>query len=288
MEVTLIAAGSAMPAEAAEAPEIAAMEQGVGETPDLPRPDTPAPSAQAAPLPEVSAADTVPLEILPARSPVAPEVGTAPAMPEAPAFAADNALRFPGDPVTAQSEVPVTLVASAVMPGEPEVLPLRDEPASLPPASTRPRPRAPQMNTAPRSAAVATRRNDASPERLTASPGSSAAGKASAQTTGHATAQAGGSAAGLEREWAARVQSRIARAQRYPAGERAEGTVRVALTLGRDGSLRDVGLAGSSGNPALDRAAVEAVRRAGRFPAAPPGLRGDSFRFAVRVAFRKG
>jgi protein TonB len=61
----------------------------------------------------------------------------------------------------------------------------------------------------------------------------------------------------------------------------------VTLVVGRDGRLQGVSLAASSGSAALDRAAIEAVRRAGRFPPAPAGLDRAAYTFAVPMTFRR-
>ncbi|MDE2361385.1 MAG: TonB family protein [Hyphomicrobiales bacterium] len=57
----------------------------------------------------------------------------------------------------------------------------------------------------------------------------------------------------------------IAVARACPSGER--GRVVVALTIGASGRIAGVALGGSSGDGALDAAALGAVRRAGPFPA---------------------
>ncbi|MDH3263308.1 MAG: TonB family protein, partial [Paracoccaceae bacterium] len=104
---------------------------------------------------------------------------------------------------------------------------------------------------------------------------------------GQAVQPAPGRLRALEAEWGAAILARIARQQRYPAGEHGSGTARVALTVGRDGRLQGVRLAASSGSAALDRAALEAVRRAGRFPAAPQALDKGAYVFAVPMTFRR-
>ncbi len=286
IEVTLLSAGSALPVEATEAPAVVNVPLAASEGQVVPRPDASVPGPQAAPALVEAMADVGPSEPMPAVSPHSPEVGSAPVLPGMHAFEADKALALLADVTPARPE---GSLVPAVARGEPEALPRLDGPPGPPPAAIRPRPREAQQAEPVRPVAAA------APDPTPAPARDGAASQPPSQTESRTAAQAGvaaggadGGAAGLERQWAARVQSRIARAQRYPAGEGAEGTARVALTLGRDGRLHDVSLAGSSGHPALDRAAVEAVRRAGRFPAAPAGLTGESFRFAVRVAFRKG
>jgi len=88
--------------------------------------------------------------------------------------------------------------------------------------------------------------------------------------------------------WGAKVRARIERRKQYPAGaDGAVGTVTLALVVGRDGRLLSMDVSRSSGNAALDRAALKAVERAGRFPAAPKGLTESSYAFALSIGFKK-
>jgi protein TonB len=91
----------------------------------------------------------------------------------------------------------------------------------------------------------------------------------------------------LEAEWGGAILARIARAQRYPSGDHGNGTARITLSIGRDGRLQSAGVSESSGIAALDRAALDAVRRAGRFPAAPHGLAEPTYVFRVPMTFRR-
>ncbi|MCL4188853.1 MAG: TonB family protein, partial [Rhodobacteraceae bacterium] len=90
--------------------------------------------------------------------------------------------------------------------------------------------------------------------------------------------------------WGAGIRAAVERHKRYPDAARragSEGRVALSLTVTRDGRLAALALATSSGDPALDAAALDAVRRAGRFPAAPQGLEGMSFPFTLTLAFRR-
>lgn len=64
------------------------------------------------------------------------------------------------------------------------------------------------------------------------------------------------------------------------------GLARLRFTLGADGSLTAVEIAESSGSGLLDRAALDAVRRAAPFPA-PPGLSGTELTFEIPFQFRR-
>lgn len=79
----------------------------------------------------------------------------------------------------------------------------------------------------------------------------------------------------------------VLRARVYPPAARGRGvmgTAQVYLEVGRDGGLLQAGLMSSSGAASLDRAALEAARRA-RFPAAPDDLPGESFAFVQELEF---
>lgn len=92
-----------------------------------------------------------------------------------------------------------------------------------------------------------------------------------------------GEQAKLRQVWGAKIRSKIARAQRFPRSLRATGTSVVRLRVGRDGRLLGVTLARSSGDSALDQAAMASVRRAKRFSKAPKALPGDSFTFVLPI-----
>ena len=64
------------------------------------------------------------------------------------------------------------------------------------------------------------------------------------------------------------------------------GLARLRFTLGADGSLTAVEIAESSGSGLLDRAALDAVRRAAPFPA-PPGLSESELTFEIPFQFRR-
>ncbi|KUJ81146.1 energy transducer TonB family protein [Ruegeria profundi] len=113
--------------------------------------------------------------------------------------------------------------------------------------------------------------------------GAQAGNSGSAQTTTAST----GKQKELEAIWGAKIRSRIERAKRYPRGAREPGQVSLTISIGSDGRLLAVNVVRSSGNLELDQAAVAAVRRASRFPAAPRGLAGDSFTFSLSVMLQR-
>ena len=88
-------------------------------------------------------------------------------------------------------------------------------------------------------------------------------------------------------EWAGKIQSRIARHQRYPRGARGEGRVRLRMTIGTDGRLGNVVVDRSSGSANFDRAALRAAEAAAPFPAAPNTLNKSAYVFAQWVSFAR-
>jgi periplasmic protein TonB len=88
--------------------------------------------------------------------------------------------------------------------------------------------------------------------------------------------------------WGGTIRARVNRQKSYPASlrqRRVTGTATVRLEVARNGRLLQAGISVSSGHPALDEAALDAVRHAGRFPAAPTALREAAFRFDLPVRF---
>lgn len=112
--------------------------------------------------------------------------------------------------------------------------------------------------------------------------GGATGGSATAPTpTAHATSEA--QRQNLMAAWGAQILARIERGR---PRVNAPGQVTLTLRIARDGTLAALDVAASSGNADLDQAAVSAVRRAGRFPAAPEGLNDASYAFNLPVRFR--
>ncbi len=78
----------------------------------------------------------------------------------------------------------------------------------------------------------------------------------------------------------------IARFRRYPANARADqrGIAPVMFVMLRDGSVSKVWVQKSSGDPVLDQAAIETIRRAQPLPKIPPDLP-DRLTILLPVAF---
>lgn len=65
-----------------------------------------------------------------------------------------------------------------------------------------------------------------------------------------------------------------------------EGTVRLTVTLSRDGRVRDIQFMERSDHRLLNQAAEAAVRRASPFPSVPDEISGEVFLFTAPVVFR--
>ena len=224
-----------------------------------------------------------------------------------PTIAAPVAPPAPSLPETSLPEIPqvqtpgIALPQMTEPPATPD-LPKVEKTAPPPPEAepaitealrpiTRPKPPAPKPP-APKQASKPDPKPQ--PERKTASVSSRAsnAAKAAGQGGGTAAGQAKTSEqAGLSkskktslmREWGAAIHSRIARNVPRGAGR---GAATVRVTIGADGRLQGAALANSSGSQKIDRLALLAVERAGRFPPAPKGLGVGSQSFRLEVQSR--
>lgn len=213
----------------------------------------------------------------------------APPLPDmvAPA-AAEAAPPSPMAPPATDLAPALPALTSPLAPALPDALPKADTaPAPLPPPAVKPRPR-------PASPASAV----AKPRPAQPAPSESSAAQQASGSGGGAVAGDGGQALApslsqgriddLTASWGAKIRARIERRKRYPmAADGASGTVTVRLTVSRSGALAALSIAASSGNAALDEAAIKAVRAAGRFPAAPEGVPQDSISFTLPMRFAR-
>ncbi len=103
--------------------------------------------------------------------------------------------------------------------------------------------------------------------------------RANARQGSRRARQAGNAAAS---NYPGRVYAKIRRTRQRPVGER--GTVRVRFSVSASGGLASISIASSSGSGAINRAALDHIRRAAPFPAPPPGARR---RFVIPVKFRR-
>ncbi|WP_269769769.1 energy transducer TonB [Flavisphingomonas formosensis] len=87
--------------------------------------------------------------------------------------------------------------------------------------------------------------------------------------------------------WEGRVLARLEKFRRYPGAARStrqQGVVYIRSHINRDGRVLTSSLVRSSGYPALDRAALETLRRADPLPRIPAD-RPDEVELAVPIEF---
>ena len=65
-----------------------------------------------------------------------------------------------------------------------------------------------------------------------------------------------------------------------------EGSVLITFSVNASGGISNVGVARSSGFPALDQAAIETARQASPLPAPPANLAGQSLSATIRFTLR--
>jgi len=107
------------------------------------------------------------------------------------------------------------------------------------------------------------------PPKPAAAPASKPAQLAMAPNSG---ADSEGARAGRA-SWESELAAHIRRYATYSAnGSRESGTVRVGVSIDRNGRLLSRRLAGSSGSPVLDSAAMAVIDRAQPYPRFPPGM----------------
>ncbi len=175
----------------------------------------------------------------------------------------------PDLPAMAATDVPMPPVAADPAP----------RPKARPEAPAKPTP-APAAGTAEKAAPD----GNVAPARNAAGEG----GGAVAGNRGTAKTLSKAAAADLKASWGATIRARVERRKSYPAAaEGATGKVTVRLTVRRDGALSGVTVAKSSGNAALDAAAVRAVKAAATFPAAPDGLTDARYSFTLPMSFAR-
>jgi protein TonB len=134
----------------------------------------------------------------------------------------------------------------------------------------------------PKSAAGSGGKNQADAKR-----GQNSSGQ-SASTGGGGKSSAAGNAA--VSNYPGKVAAKLRRALRYPAEakrQKLRGVAQVSFVVSASGGVGSIRLAASSGSPVLDKAALEAVRRAAPFPAIPTNAGRSSWRFSVPLAFNR-
>lgn len=161
--------------------------------------------------------------------------------------------------------------------------------AKTPPPPPKPEPKAQPAKERPASATAKPKPAPKTPPRkATQASGSGGGSNAGNTKSSRASTLSKGQIQSLAAQWGAKIRRKIERRKRYPSGARgASGTVTLRIAVSRAGALRGVSIARSSGNSALDKAAVRAVKAARRFPAAPKDLTKSSYSFTLAMQFKR-
>ena len=200
-------------------------------------------------------------------------------------------------PLVAPAPEPVSLSVPAALPIP--ALPAAEPPPPAPePLAAAPAAPAPKPKPKPQKAKAAPAVKDsakADPTPAKAKPAQKPAQKPAEKPAQKAAAQAApapstagisaGEAKALKADWGAKVRARINRKVALPA-DSTPGTVKVRLEIAASGKLLAVGIAQSSGQPALDAAALKAVKSAAPFARAPKGLGEPSYSFSLPITFK--
>lgn len=211
--------------------------------------------------------------VLSALSPVATDRPSA-AMPE-------SGAALPASPPPPPEAAALAAALMAAPERSPQPPPRPDRSAA---PAARAQPQTPVQETATRAASL-----PPAPAPASASPPAQRAAGAGASALqaqpgqGAASSREEGDTGGLMAQWGGAIRAAVQRQQRLPGGARRSGTVHLRLEVHSNGRLLGVQLHQSSGQAALDRAAIEAVQRA-RIPAAPAGLSG-AYQFNLPVHF---
>lgn len=158
---------------------------------------------------------------------------------------------------------------------EPVKEPPREQPAEKPKQADKPTEKKPQKKLPSKPASLG-------------NSGNAAADCAASRQSGNGTGRKndGGSAAASC--YAGLVQAKVNRAAKYPSKARGDaGEALVRFTVGASGKVVKVAFARSSGNDALDTAALAAVDRAEPVPPIPEAAGRSSWSFTVPVYFTK-
>jgi protein TonB len=233
--------------------------EGIAEAPVIdvafvPAADTPAPAAPEAQLVE--------------RTPPVEQSDLKPPKDE-PAVTHETITETEPPPAKAETVLPPELLPPPVALQVPEPAPevaQPDQVTVMPPAPPKPKEQTPQA-TKPATSEPATHKP--APPKPAAAPASRPAQLAMAPNPGRDSEGARAGRASWESELAAHIR----RYATYSAnGSRESGTVRVGVTIDRNGRLVSRRLAGSSGSSALDSAAMAVIARAQPYPRFPPGM----------------
>lgn len=195
------------------------------------------------------------------------------------------------EPASLASAMPTALPAAEPPPPMPEPMPepVAQKPAAPAPKAIKPKGPAPVAEAPPETKPVtktAKAEVPAKPVQKAAEPAAAPAPQPAAQSAAKSDpAASSGEAKALKADWGSKVRARINRKVALPA-DSAPGTVKVRLEIAASGALLAVGIAQSSGQAALDAAALKAVKSAAPFARAPKGLSEPSYSFSLPITFK--
>lgn len=268
------AGGAALITLAAAPPQIETMVEKWNSPPEtanaqtMPQPPLQPDTAPPAPLTSVDLPPALPktlsLPSSPARKPLLPQFDSAPPEPQV----SDLAVKVSPRPLPR----PKKPIQTAKIPEK--------KPSPKAPQKKKPAPKTPVKKVAKKAQKSTAGR---AAQKAAGSGGGSTAGQSGKSKTATLSK---GKQQRLITVWGGRIRAKIERSKRYPRGVRKQGRVVLRLSISPSGSVRGVSIARSSGNAALDKAALAAVRRAGRMPRAPKGLNNASYRFNLPISFQ--
>ena len=197
------------------------------------------------------------------------------------------------EPASLASAMPAALPTAEPPPPMPEPMsePVAKKPAAPAPKAIKPKAAAPApVAEAPPETKPETKTAKAEvpaqPAQNAAEPAAAPAPQPAAQSAAKSDpAASAGEAKALKADWGSKVRARINRKVALPA-DSAPSTVKVRLEIAASGALLAVGIAQSSGQAALDAAALKAVKSAAPFARAPKGLSEPSYSFSLPITFK--
>lgn len=140
-------------------------------------------------------------------------------------------------------------------------------------------------------AALRKKPEKAAPKPVPAASASKTEAKRPAKTqAGSGASGAAAASPGAEAAYGRKLLAHIERRKRYPAAARAAnatGSVRLSISIDRNGQLRGARVTGGSGHKILDEEALATARRAAPYPAPPDSVGGKSYSFSVTLRFSK-
>lgn len=192
-------------------------------------------------------------------------------------------------PAAPQQEVAFDAPSAPSVPA-PREAPKPDEPDDTPPTKIVPKPRPETAQVVPVKDPVkapvtqpATQGGDHASEKARAA-GTGGGPKAGAARTTQGAGLSTAQRQSVLASWGGQIRARIERRKRAPRGA-GGGVVMLAISVSKDGGLIGVRVQRSSGSSTLDKAAIDAVKRVRKFPAAPKKFDRARADFSLPIRF---